>query len=205
MNCLSWNCWVLENTRIITIFNWLIEEKRLKLVFLMETKCSNLVETKCSNTKMKKIRRIIKFDNYFSIVSLGLSGGLTLLWCQNLDLNIQTYSNWHISTIVNGLDCSTKCNITCFYRHLEASKRESSWSLLKHLKPSNNEPWFCFRDFNEITCQGEKRVLIWDPKDKWMHYRRLLFLVLWVLFQHMAKNSIGPIIGEGWVLPRKVR
>lgn len=32
----------------------------------------------------------------------------------------------------------------------------SSWEFLCHLKPGNNEPYFCIVDFNEITCQSKK-------------------------------------------------
>lgn len=46
--------------------------------------------------------------------------------------------------------------LTCFYGHPDTTKRESSWNLLKILKPSNSLHWICIGDFNEITCQNEK-------------------------------------------------
>lgn len=75
-----------------------------------------------------------------------------MLWNLDIDVQIQSFTKWHISVIMKGMQNDKEWLITGFYGHLEATKREISQSLLKIMNPSNNLSWFCFGDFNVITC-----------------------------------------------------
>lgn len=108
------------------------------------------METKSSATKIEEVKRSMKFDNCFTVANTSYNGGLSLLWNQDLDLSTHTYSTWHINAMIKGFENQNQC-ITKFYGHLETSKRERSWSLLKLLNLGNNEAWFCLEEFNEIT------------------------------------------------------
>lgn len=59
-----------------------MKAKGLNLVFLMETKKKK--------SYLERIRCKLKFGNMFIIPLRHLSGGLALLWTDELDLNIQT-------------------------------------------------------------------------------------------------------------------
>ena len=61
-------------------------------MFLMEMKKKNYLE---------KIRCHLKFDNMFIVPRRHQSGGLALLWMNDLDLHIKTFSPHHIDTVVN--------------------------------------------------------------------------------------------------------
>lgn len=74
----------------------------------------------------------------------------------DIDVQIQSYTKWHISEIMKGLQNEKKWLITSLCGYLKVMKRESNWFLLKNLKPSNILSWFCFGDFNEVTYQSEK-------------------------------------------------
>lgn len=48
-------------------------------------------------------------------------------------------------------------NLTRFYGHVGAAKREDSWRLLQLISSDIHFPWYCFVDFNEIIKSSEKR------------------------------------------------
>jgi hypothetical protein len=43
-----------------------------------------------------------------------------------------------------------------FYGHLDTSKRQETWALLRHLATLSPEPSLCMGDFNEILEHGDK-------------------------------------------------
>lgn len=61
-----------------------------------------------------------------------------------------------------------------FYGHPEASKREGSWNLLPNLIHSSNTPWFCFRDFNEITSKSERWGVGFRPQGQMTRFQEVL-------------------------------
>lgn len=84
------------------------------------------METKICKLKMEAIKRKVKFDNCFVVDINGLSGRLALLWMQEVDVQIQSFSKWHIS-----VKFQDQCNnqvvlLIGFYGHPETSKREES-------------------------------------------------------------------------------
>lgn len=98
----------------------------------------------------------LRFDYCFVTDSLGRSGGLTMLWNNDVNLHIQPYTKWHISMKANWQG-GREWMITSFYGHPEASKRGSSQELLKFLSSETNFPWICFGYFNEITYSIKKK------------------------------------------------
>ena len=84
-----------------------------------------------------------------------LSGGLALLWTDELDLHIRTFSPHHIDAVVNPR-VDDAWRFTGFYGAPEVVNREDSWAVLRHLASQFDMPWICLGDFNEITRLGEK-------------------------------------------------
>ena len=84
MNLLSWNCRELGNLRTVNALKEVIKKEAPKIVFLMETKSNKewmvMVWDKC------------EFKNGFFVDSNGVSGGLALLWKEEIQLDVQTYS-----------------------------------------------------------------------------------------------------------------
>lgn len=149
MICPSWNFRGLGNPCTMRVLDFLILEKFSKLVFIMETRNNY--------SRMDSVKRRIAMENCFTIHSLGLSDdGLALLWPADVDLTILSYSNWHITAQIQGIDNIFECYFIGFYGHFEASKRHNSWDLLRLLKLANDEALFCVGEFNEITCQSKK-------------------------------------------------
>lgn len=80
MTILSWNCQRLENLRTVNDLCRLVKEKRPMMVFLMETKLQK--------EKMERIRHILGFPNMFVVDCVGKSGGLALLWREEIIVDI---------------------------------------------------------------------------------------------------------------------
>jgi hypothetical protein len=123
------------------------KEKKPRILFLMETKCSK--------ARVEVVRIKLGFAGAFVVDSVGRSGGLALLWKDAEEVEIQNYSRRHINAVIReeGLP---PWKLTGFYGHPEWAKRHEAWALLAHLKHYNPEPWLAIGDFNEILEQSEK-------------------------------------------------
>jgi hypothetical protein len=71
----------------------MVKEKKPKMVFLMETKMSN--------KRVDFLKRKLDFANLFAVDSVGWSGGLVLLWKEDVQVDIQNYSRCHINVVVS--------------------------------------------------------------------------------------------------------
>ena len=88
MIVLSWNCQGLENLRAGNVLSHLVREKTPNVLFLMETK--QIVD------EMKKIQVDLHYDSMLVIPCVHRAGGLAMLWKDDVDLHVQTYSLNHI-------------------------------------------------------------------------------------------------------------
>lgn len=108
------------------------------------------------NAKGKKIRNTLGFYRNFIVDSKGLSGGLVFLWSSNIHIEMESCTNYHISVSVIDPDHGKSWLLTGFYGNPNTVKREASWHLLRMIKPTDNKPWLCMGDYNEILQQNEK-------------------------------------------------
>ena len=115
-----------------------------------------LLETKLKKKRMERVRDRLGFANGLLMPSRGRSGGLALLWKREVNLNIKSFSNFHIDAIVTEVSSSLEWRITGFYGHPQTHLRHKSWNLLSLLCSQMQLPWFCFGDFNEIVSMEEK-------------------------------------------------
>ena len=87
--------------------------------------------------------------------SIGYSGGLALLWKDEVRIEIQNHSHRYINAIVKPSNLSPWM-FTGFYGHPDTQKRCKTLGLLRHLKSMAHGPWLCTSDFNEILVSSEK-------------------------------------------------
>ena len=84
MNLLSWNCRGLGNLRTVNALSEVVKKEEPKIVFLMETKSNRdwmvMVKDKCN----------LKHGLYVN--SIGSKGGLAMLWREEVQLEVQTFS-----------------------------------------------------------------------------------------------------------------
>ena len=153
MSLLSWNCQGLRNLRSVNALKEVVRRKGPNIVFLMETKSNDewmvVVRDKCG------------FKHGLFVSSNGSSGGLAMLWKENVKLDIQTWvdggSMSHIDAWVDGGSGVGRRHLTGFYGHPEAGRRLESWAKLKHLRTTSSLLWLVIGDFNELMGMSEKK------------------------------------------------
>jgi hypothetical protein len=114
------------------------------------------METKLRGGKMEPIRCKLGFSNMFVVDCIGRSGGMALLWSENINVEIQNFSQRHINGMIEERSSGVPWKFTGFYGHPVPSKRYEAWALLRHLARLNPVPWVCVGDFNEIVELSEK-------------------------------------------------
>ncbi|XP_042939489.1 uncharacterized protein LOC122274518 [Carya illinoinensis] len=126
----------------------MVKEKSPDVIFLSETKCYRI--------RMEGIRNKLNFDHSFIVDSVGRSGGIAFLWKKEVEAELNSYSNHHISLTVFPENLERSILLTGFYGHLVAAKRKESWNLIRLIHSNIQCPWLCLGDFNEILLQEEQ-------------------------------------------------
>jgi hypothetical protein len=76
MNCLGWNCRVVEGASTVRELAYLSQSLRPKLVFLCETRHDK--------NKVRRLRHRLGLKGFADFSSVGQSGGLALFWNESL-------------------------------------------------------------------------------------------------------------------------
>lgn len=97
-----------------------------------------------------------------AIPSVRHRGGLALLWKEEEDVHVQTYSPNHIDVLIL-TDLAKPWSLIGFYGWLEEQRKHESWQLLWHLHTRHSLPWLCLGNFNEILTLDEKQGCIPRP------------------------------------------
>ena len=126
MSLLSWNCRGLGNLWTVKALEKAIKKEDPIIVFLMETKSSE--------EWMEKVKNECNMKQSWVVPSNGRSGGLALLWKDEIKIELLTFSLNHIDVLVSDGRGLGRWHLTGFYGNLETAKRSESWAKLKHLK-----------------------------------------------------------------------
>ncbi|KAL8512591.1 hypothetical protein ACS0TY_018908 [Phlomoides rotata] len=85
------------------------------------------------------------------------SGGLCMLWNEEMDVTLTSFSNNHISVKVTLDNGRGEWFLSGIYGWPEKVNRGKTWELMKLIEPPRDNPWFCMGDFNEILWSSEKK------------------------------------------------
>ena len=165
MKIMNWNFQGLGNQRAVDVLSHLVREKALKILFLMETKQSV--------SEMKQIQAGLPYRSMFMVPSIRRNGGLALLWMEEIELHVQTFTLNHIDALIMD-DPANPWRLTGFYGWPKEQRKQDSWKLLKHLHSRNSGTWLCFGDFNEILQSEEKQGRLPKPLAPMKHFRTAL-------------------------------
>ena len=102
-------------------------------------------------------------------------GGLALYWKNSFDLHVDSFSKYHINSIINKGSVEA-WHFTGFYGEPVTHRRSEAWNKLRQLNSRHNLPWLCAGDFNELMHSSEKMggsnrsqsqmQLFWDVIDE---------------------------------------
>lgn len=145
MRLLSWNCRGLGKPQAVRELTDLVRVHKPRIVGLMETKID-----RC---RLDAIRQRLGFK--FGVFDReGIAGGLSLWWKEGMDIQVLSYSKFHIDVWV---EQNNPFRATLFYGSPIAHRRASSWNLLRQLHSRHAGPWIIFGDFNEVCFSWEVR------------------------------------------------
>ena len=147
MSTISWNCRRLGKPRTVRALQRALHKEAPQFVFL--------IETKLSQEKMNHKKQELGYTQGLAVFSIGQSGGLALLWKPESKVAIQGFSRWHIDAHITCTRIGIIWRLTGFYGQPDTSKREETWTILESLGQSNQLPYLCIGDYNEIISQIE--------------------------------------------------
>ena len=78
MRTLGWNCWGICNASTVSALKAQIRGCNPMILFLSETKANE--------KRMKKVANLIGFPNFIAISPKGRTGGICLLWANEVDV-----------------------------------------------------------------------------------------------------------------------
>ncbi|KAL0286138.1 UNVERIFIED_CONTAM: hypothetical protein Scaly_2800100 [Sesamum calycinum] len=135
----------------------LLRDNKPTLVFL--------AETKCFASQIEVLKR--KFNLFgCNVDPKGRSGGLAILWQKSVDIQLQSFSRYHIDVSVRVKESDEWWRFSGIYGEPDTSKRDHTWRLLRRLHSQSIRPWLCAGDFNEILEHSEKEG--GPPRAEWL-------------------------------------
>lgn len=142
-----------------------MRKKALKILFL--------IGTKQSIDEMQRIKEGLPYRGMLAVLSIRRSGGLALLWMEEVNLHIQTFTQNHIDALILN-EPNTPWRLTSFYGWPEEQRKNESWHLLWDLHSRHLVPWLCLGDFNEILKSEEKQGGLQEPLNLMQAFRETL-------------------------------
>ncbi|KAM1243010.1 hypothetical protein TB2_034079 [Malus domestica] len=85
--------------------------------------------------------RSLGFNQSFVVPSNGRSGELSLLWSNEVELEVKSYSPNHIDSVCKEMGTAQWWRLTGFYGHPATANRNLSWSLLTNLSQHVSLQW----------------------------------------------------------------
>lgn len=96
------------------------------------------------------------FEGMFVVEAQGHSGGITMLWKHNEEVQLLSFSKNHIDITISSMDRPMH-RVIGIYGEPNRSPRDSTWRLLDHLTESSSLPWCVIGDLNNTLYAGDKR------------------------------------------------
>ncbi|CAM8999282.1 unnamed protein product [Rhodiola kirilowii] len=144
MSLISWNCRGVGGPRTVRSLCDVTRSYRPSIL--------GLIEKKKSVGDWESLKMKLGFKGCLSVDSRGRSGGLALLWVEDVEVVLISLSNYHIDVTVKG---EVQFDFTLFYGNPKVQDRGSSWDLLRSLKRDMGKPWVVMGDFNEVAYSWE--------------------------------------------------
>ena len=131
----------------------------------MRKKILFFTETKLTTIEMEPIQRELNFHSMSVVPSRRRSGGLALLWKNDVLLNTQTVSPNHIDAYVS-YPVQVQWRLTGIYGHPKDHRNCETCHLMRHLNGYTSLPWLCIGDLMRY-CPPMKRMVEYLSRWVW--------------------------------------
>ncbi|KAM6556434.1 hypothetical protein CsatB_003453 [Cannabis sativa] len=150
MKIVSWNAHGIGSDRAFRNLSRLVSTSSPTILFLME---SRLVKNAINYVKTK-----LHFDSGLEMPRVGRSGGLLLLWTNDVNVNLCSQSISHFDCYVSCASTNVSFHLTCFYGSPVDSFKPHTWQILKRIGRDNpRDPWLLIGDFNAFLFSHDKQ------------------------------------------------
>ena len=147
INCLFWNCQGANKPNFRRSIRYIL--KKYQTDFLA------LFETHAGGDKARKICQNLGFDSSFRVDAIGQSGGIWILWRDQLGvITVLESSDQFIH--VKGVFGTETLHIIAVYAAPTVSRRSGLWGQLKRVLENIDEPVMVGGDFNTILRVDER-------------------------------------------------
>lgn len=117
-----------------------------------------LAETKAKIKKIARLNRHLRFKNVKHVDSLGIAGGMCILWDESIDFQLVEISQDFIDSFVFENNGVGMWRFTFVYGNPVFDLRQGQWQRLILSNGGCGLPWLCLGDFNDILSINENEV-----------------------------------------------
>ncbi|KAL4334407.1 hypothetical protein GQ457_07G010750 [Hibiscus cannabinus] len=149
-------------------FRSFVQENHPSIVALFEPRISGCV--------VDRVVAKLGFPHSFRVESHGFSGGIWILWNDEVTVEILTFSNQFIHIRFRVVGNGTSALLTAVYASPCRSKRKDLWNQLAMLNPGDGTPWLLGGDFNVILSTEERIGGAWTRYSGSKLFAEFLFL-----------------------------
>lgn len=132
------------------------------------------METRAHKNKIARLKKNLKFQNWFCVEARGTAGGLCLMWNNKVKVQICAHSLNFIHTFVSIPSEVLDFQCTFVYAPPVFNERKDFWYVLRAQCVNRDSPWVCMGDFNEMLSLSEKEGLRPSHSNRLDLFRELL-------------------------------
>ena len=152
MTHLAWNCrgagGSLRSSTMVHLSRLLLSTK---------TQVCFISETRNSSISSSSIKNHFNYNDAFVVPSIGQSGGLWLIWSDEVDVSIVGHHHHYIFALCTNKASHLQYGLVCVYGDPHHRQSSVIWNRVLHFVNLNaNLPILCMGDFNDIMHASEK-------------------------------------------------
>ncbi|XP_026384967.1 uncharacterized protein LOC113280571 [Papaver somniferum] len=126
-----------------------------------------LSETKISADRAQILCQRFSYPNTWFVSSVGLSGGLILLWKNGFPCYIVSSADNMIHVLIQSNPSKEEWLLTCMYGSTHSEERKKQWNFIKDLSENVFQPWIVFGDLN-VHIHNKGRSASSLSSDNWV-------------------------------------
>ena len=148
MNMLIWNCRDALNPTFYDVVNDLIRMHSLVIMIF--------VETKVSGERARRISKNLDLDGAIFSNSIGLTGGLWVLWnFAQVKISELASTEEEVHVVVTST-AKPPWLLSTIYASPQFAERHLFWENLEYVASFHSVPWVIAGDFNEVLMGDDK-------------------------------------------------